>query len=104
MCLFPKRYNADAQVDIKEARGKDIIKRKYLYCVAFIYENDNNNKNTNTCFCEVITPQRLFMWVLRFRAFIHVGVLKTVINITDRIVFGTMSWAINKRKQAMCKT
>ena len=46
---------------------------------------------------------RLLLWVFSIREMIDVGVLKTVINVTGRIVFGTVYREINTRKQVTCK-
>ena len=45
----------------------------------------------------------LLLWVFSTRAFIEVGVLKTVINVTGRIVFETFPRAIVKCKKVTCK-
>ena len=45
----------------------------------------------------------LLLWVFSIRVFIEVSVLKTVTNVTDRIVFRIVPQVTNKHKQVICK-
>ena len=75
----------------------------YLFSNVWLCKRQQQQRHKQM-FCGVITPERLFMWVFRFREFIYVGVIKTVVSVTGRTFFGTVPQATNKRKQIACKT